>query len=126
GKGKGRRDGSGRQRGDDVFTRHFPDLRAGLEQAEKLDAVTKASSRVAPLRKPKSEPAKDQGPSLRPRAMLKPTGSAGGGSAATAAAQAAIADAVHNRVATAPKPEERRRPMASFADEISTKSRWAE
>ncbi|CAN0108617.1 unnamed protein product, partial [Ectocarpus sp. 8 AP-2014] len=126
GKGKGRRDGSGRQRGDDVFTRHFPDLRAGLEQAEKLDAVTKASSKVAPLRKPKAEPAKDQGPSLRPRAMLKPTGSAGGGSAATAAAQAAIADAVHNRVAAAPKPEERRRPMASFADEISTKSRWAE
>ncbi|CAN0048263.1 unnamed protein product, partial [Ectocarpus sp. 12 AP-2014] len=126
GKGKGRRDGSGRQRGDDVFTRHFPDLRAGLEQAEKLDAVTKASSKVAPLRKPKSEPAKDQGPSLRPRAMLKPTGSAGGGSTATAAAQAAIADAVHNRVATAPKPEERRRPMASFADEISSKSRWAE
>lgn len=58
--------------------------------------------------------------------MLKPTGSAGGGSAATAAAQAAIADAVHNRVATAPKPEERRKPVASFADEISSKSRWAE
>lgn len=62
---------------------------------------------------------------VRP-AMLKPTGSAGGGSAATAAAQAAIADAVHNRVATAPKPEERRKPAASFADEISSKSRWAE
>ena len=58
--------------------------------------------------------------------MLKPTGSAGGGSAATAAAQAAIADAVHNRVASAPKPEERRRPVTSFADEISTKSRWTE
>eukprot|EP00903_Cladosiphon_okamuranus_P016860 g15546.t3 len=96
GGGKGRGDGSSRQGGDDVFTRHFPDLRAGLEQAEKLDAVTKASSKVAPLRKPKPEPAKGQGPSLRPRAMLKPTGSAGGGSAATAAAQAAIADAVHN------------------------------
>eukprot|EP00752_Nemacystus_decipiens_P004067 g3724.t1 len=127
GKGKGRGDGSSRQGGgDDVFTRHFPDLRAGLEQAEKLDAVTKASSKVAPLRKPKPEPAKSQGPSLRPRAMLKPTGSAGGGSAATAAAQAAIADAVHNRVASAPKPEERRRPVTSFADEISTKSRWTE
>lgn len=58
--------------------------------------------------------------------MLKPTGSAGGGSAATAAAQAAIADAVHNRVASAPKPEERHRPVTSFADEISTKSRWTE
>lgn len=58
--------------------------------------------------------------------MLKPTGSAGGGSAATAAAQAAIAKAVHNRVASAPKPEERRRPVTSFADEISTKSRWTE
>lgn len=58
--------------------------------------------------------------------MLKPTGSAGGGSAATAAAQAAIADAVHNRVASAPKPEERRRPVTSFADEISSKSRWTE
>lgn len=57
--------------------------------------------------------------------MLKPTGSAGGGSAATAAAQAAIADAVHNRV-PAPKPEETRRPVPSFADEISTKSRWSE
>lgn len=214
GKGKGRGNGGSRQGGDDVFTRHFPDLRAGLEQAEKLDAVTKASSKVAPLRKPKPEPAKGQGPSLRPRgtqessflearcrmielfdffvkesrrdivsdidivdvivnvgcnycvaaptclretlqiffscwfndtyvflqicadisrlsvlvrpAMLKPTGSAGGGSAATAAAQAAIADAVHNRVATAPKPEERRKPVASFADEISSKSRWTE
>ena len=203
GSGRGRADGT-RQGGDDVFTRHFPDLRAGLEQAEKLDAVSKASSKVAPLRKPKPEPAKSQGPSLRPRgtqgfcfcrkhavlgsqprfetlscrpcrtirhslswrgwrsflyfhavdvtndslasyfslsffagqipcfsvslraAMLKPTGSAGGGSAATAAAQAAIADAVHNRVATAPKAEERRRPVASFADEISTKSRWTE
>lgn len=61
-----------------------------------------------------------------PAAMLKPTGSEGGGSAATAAAQAAIADAVHNRVATAPKAEERRRPAPSFADEISTKSRWTE
>lgn len=67
GKGKGRGDGGSRQGGDDVFTRHFPDLRAGLEQAEKLDAVTKASSKVAPLRKPKPEPAKGQGPSLRPR-----------------------------------------------------------
>lgn len=56
--------------GDDVFTRNFPDLRAGLEQAEKLDAVTKASSKVAPLRKPKPEPVKDQGPSLRPRGMV--------------------------------------------------------
>ena len=54
--------------------------------------------------------------------MLKPTGSAGGGSAATAAAQAAIADAVHNRVVPAPKVEETRRPVPSFADEISTKS----
>lgn len=68
GKGKGRGDGSNRQGGDDVFTRHFPDLRAGLEQAEKLDAVTKASSKVTPLRKPKPEP-KGQGPSLRPRGM---------------------------------------------------------
>ncbi|CAM9595730.1 unnamed protein product [Hapterophycus canaliculatus] len=126
GKGKGRGEGSSRQGGDDIFTRHFPDLRAGLEQAEKLDAVTKASSKVAPLRKPKPEPVKGQGPSLRPRAMLKPTGSAGGGSAATAAAQAAIAEAVHNRVATAPKREERSRPVTSFADEISTKSRWTE
>lgn len=58
--------------------------------------------------------------------MLKPTGSAGGGSVATAAAQAAIADAVHNRVAAVPKPDERRRPTASYADEISTKSRWTE
>lgn len=57
-------------------------------------------------------------------AMLKPTGSAGGGSAATAAAQAAIKDAVHNRVATTLKPEERRRNIPSFADEIGTKSRW--
>lgn len=57
--------------------------------------------------------------------MLKPTGSAGGGSAATAAAQAAIKDAVHNRVATTLKPEERRRNTPSFADEIGTKSRWA-
>ena len=61
-----------------------------------------------------------------PAAMLKPTGSAGGGSAATAAAQAAIADAVHNRVVPAPKVEETRRPVPSFADEISTKSRWSE
>lgn len=67
GKGKGRGGGSSSKGGDDVFTRHFPDLRAGLEQAEKLDAVTKASSKVAPLRKPKPEPAKGQGPSLRPR-----------------------------------------------------------
>lgn len=67
GKGRGRAGGDRSQGGDDVFTRHFPDLRAGLEQAEKLDAVTKASSKVAPLRKPKPEPAKDQGPSLRPR-----------------------------------------------------------
>lgn len=67
GRGKGRGDGSNRQGGDDIFTRHFPDLRAGLEQAEKLDAVTKASSKVAPLRKPKPEPVKGQGPSLRPR-----------------------------------------------------------
>lgn len=63
GKGSGRGQGGG----DDVFTRHFPDLRAGLEQAEKLDAVTKASSKVAPLRKPKPDPSKDQGPSLRPK-----------------------------------------------------------
>lgn len=56
--------------------------------------------------------------------MLKPTGSAGGGSAATAAAQAAIKDAVHNRVAEKPKPEEPRRNGPSFADEISSKSRW--
>lgn len=56
--------------------------------------------------------------------MLKPTGSEGGGSAATAAAQAAIADAVHNRVATARKPEERRKNETSFADEIGSKSRW--
>lgn len=55
------------QSSDDVFTRHFPDLRAGLEQAEKLDAVSRASSRVAPLRKPKPEPAKGEGPSLRPK-----------------------------------------------------------
>ena len=68
GKGRGRVDGGGRgQGGDDVFTRHFPDLRAGLEQAEKLDAVSKASSKVAPLRKPKPEPSRGQGPSLRPR-----------------------------------------------------------
>ncbi|CAM9284787.1 unnamed protein product [Laminaria digitata] len=127
GKGRGRVDGGSRaQGGDDFFTRHFPDLRAGLEQAEKLDAVSKASSKVAPLRKPKPEPSRGQGPSLRPRAMLKPTGSAGGGSAATAAAQAAIADAVHNRVVPAPKVEETRRPVPSFADEISTKSRWSE
>lgn len=69
GEGKGRGDEGNRQGGDDVFTRHFPDLRAGLEQAEKLDAVTKASSKVAPLRKPKPEPTKGQGPSLRPRGM---------------------------------------------------------
>ena len=68
GKTRGRVDGSSRtQGGDDVFTRHFPDLRAGLEQAEKLDAVSKASSKVAPLRKPKPEPSRGQGPSLRPR-----------------------------------------------------------
>lgn len=67
GNGRGRGDGTNRQGGDDVFTRHFPDLRAGLEQAEKLDAVSKASSKVAPLRKPKPEPTKSQGPSLRPR-----------------------------------------------------------
>lgn len=68
GKGRGRVDGGSRaQGGDDVFTRHFPDLRAGLEQAEKLDAVSKASSKVAPLRKPKPEPSRGQGPSLRPR-----------------------------------------------------------
>lgn len=67
GKGTGRVGGDRSQGGDDVFTRHFPDLRAGLEQAEKLDAVTKASSKVAPLRKPKPESAKDHGPSLRPR-----------------------------------------------------------
>lgn len=65
-RGRGTGDG-GLGGGDDVFTRHFPDLRAGLKQAEKLDAVTKASSKVAPLRKPKPEQAKDQGPSLRPR-----------------------------------------------------------
>lgn len=65
---RGRVDGGSRaQGGDDVFTRHFPDLRAGLEQAEKLDAVSKASSKVAPLRKPKPEPSRGQGPSLRPR-----------------------------------------------------------
>lgn len=73
--GKGRERGGGgggrSQGGDDVFTRHFPDLRAGLEQAERLDAVTKASSKVAPLRKPKPEPAKDQGPSLRPRGRVR-------------------------------------------------------
>lgn len=68
GKGRGRGVGGSRsQGGDDVFTRHFPDLRAGLEQAERLDAETKASSKVAPIRKPKPEPAKDHGPSLRPR-----------------------------------------------------------
>lgn len=68
GKTRGRVDGGSRaQGGDDVFTRHFPDLRAGLEQAEKLDAVSKASSKVAPLRKPKPEPSRGQGPSLRPR-----------------------------------------------------------
>lgn len=68
GKGGRREDGGRQPQGaDDVFTRHFPDLRAGLKQAERLDAVTKASSKVAPLRKPKPEPAKDQGPSLRPR-----------------------------------------------------------
>ena len=68
GKARGRVDGGSRaQGGDDVFTRHFPDLRAGLEQAEKLDAVSKASSKVAPLRKPKPEPSRGQGPSLRPR-----------------------------------------------------------
>lgn len=68
GNARNRGGGGGRyQSGDDVFTRHFPDLRAGLEQAERLDAVTKASSKVAPLRKPKPEPAKEQGPSLRPK-----------------------------------------------------------
>lgn len=72
GKGRGRGGGGARsQGGDDVFTRHFPDLRAGLEQAERLDAVTKASSKVAPLRKPKPEPTKDQGPSLRPRGAFE-------------------------------------------------------
>lgn len=71
GKGRGRVGGDRSKGGDDVFTRHFPDLRAGLEQAEKLDAVTKASSKVAPLRKPKPEAAKDQGPSLRPRGETK-------------------------------------------------------
>lgn len=72
GKGRGRGGGGGTsQGGDDVFTRHFPDLRAGLEQAERLDAVTKASSKVAPLRKPKPEPNKAQGPSLRPRGAFK-------------------------------------------------------
>lgn len=59
-------------------------------------------------------------------AMLKPTGSAGGGSAATAAAQAAIADAVHNRAPTVPKIEEVRAHNTSFADEIGTKSRWSD
>lgn len=66
GRGRGRA-GPKSKDGDDVFTRHFPDLRAGLEQAEKLDAATKASSKVAPIRKPKPELARDQGPSLRPR-----------------------------------------------------------
>lgn len=69
-KGRGTGDG-GFASGDDVFTRHFPDLRAGLEQAEKLDAATKASNKVAPLRKPKAEPVKDQGRSLRPRGVDK-------------------------------------------------------
>lgn len=65
GKGTG-----GTKGGYDAFTRHFPDLRAGLEQAEKLDAVTKASTKVAPLRKPKPEPPSNQGPSLRPRGKV--------------------------------------------------------
>ena len=63
--GRGTRVNTG---GDDAFTRHFPDLRTGLEQAERLDAVTKASTKVAPLRKPKPEAA-NEGPSLRPRGL---------------------------------------------------------
>lgn len=57
--------------------------------------------------------------------MLKPTGSAGGGSSATSAAQATTADTPHNRTISTPKLEERRGTAPSFADEISSKPRWS-